>query len=213
MDGKKYNNIDAIQFDATGTSDQDGDIMTYKWIDESDGNKVLSTRMKFSTTMTKLGTHTITLEVSDGKETGTTSIGITVAEPTNKLPSISISDPVRGSTVKGTVIIDGRASDDDGTVAEVCIKIDGGACQKATGKTDWSYEWNTASVEGGLHTIKAQVTDDRGDTSDVSITVTVQGKSKAGQGFLGLPGFEAPLMLAAGALVALAVAARKRWDE
>ena len=213
LDGKKYNNIDPVQFDATGSSDQDGDLMTYKWIDESDGSRVLSTRLKFSTVMTKLGTHTITLEVSDGKDKGTTSIDITVAEPTNKLPTISISDPVRGATVKGTVVIDGRASDEDGTVAEVCIKIDGGACQKATGKTDWSYEWNTANVEAGLHTIKAQVTDDRGDTTDTSITVTVQGKKTGSHGFLGLPGFEAPLMLAAAALVALAVAARKKKDE
>ena len=87
------------------------------------------------------------------------------------------------------------------------------AGEAASGKSDWSYDWNTANVEAGLHTIKAVATDNRGGKTDTSITVTVEKKSSKGGGFLGLPGFEAPVMLAAAALVALAVAARKRMDE
>jgi hypothetical protein len=213
VDGKKYINTDSVQFDGSSSSDQDGDLMTFKWIDESDGGKVLSTKAKFSMVLTKLGAHSITLDVSDGKDTGTASADITVQEPTNSPPTLSISDPGRGAVVKGTVTIDGRASDTDGSIDNVCIAIDGGACQAASGKSDWSYDWNTANVEAGLHTIKAVATDNRGGKTDTSITVTVEKKSSKGGGFLGLPGFEAPVMLAAAALVALAVAARKRRDE
>ncbi len=212
MDGRTYNDVDPISFDGSTSTDSDGDLMTFKWTDDSTGT-TLATKAKFSTVVSKLGAHTVTLTVSDGKVTGKTSVDFTIAQTTNQKPTVSISDPIKGSVVKGVVIISGRASDVDGTITNVCIRIDGGTCQNASGKTDWSFEWNSATMAAGTHTIKAVATDDRTDTAETSITVIVQKSSSKGKGFMGLPGFEAPVMLAAAALVALAVAARRKKDE
>jgi len=211
-DGRSYNDVDPISFDGSTSTDSDGDVLTYKWTDDSTGS-TLSTKIKFSTVVSKLGAHTVTLQVSDGQATGKATVDFTIAQTTNQKPTITITDPSKGSVVKGVVIISGRASDVDGTVTNVCVRIDGGTCQNANGKSDWSFEWNTANVENGAHTIKAIATDDRKDTTETSITVSVQKTTSHGKGFMGLPGFEAPVMLAAAALVALAVAARKRKDE
>ncbi|MCK5560681.1 MAG: hypothetical protein KAJ51_08820, partial [Thermoplasmata archaeon] len=64
---QKYNTTTLINFDGTDSTDDDlihGDILSYRWSSNISG--VLSTEPKFSTNLTAVGWHKITLSVIDG---------------------------------------------------------------------------------------------------------------------------------------------------
>ena len=91
----------------------------------------------------------------------------------NNPPTVSITSPT-GGTVSGTITIQGTASDSDGTVTGVEVRIDGGSWQTASGTTSWSMSWDTTGVSDGSHTIDARSQDNNNAYSTVdSVTVTV----------------------------------------
>ena len=70
---------DSITFNASGSSDSDGKIDSYKWIDKSINNTLLSNQVSFSTTYLEEGSHNIELTVTDNLgATDTASLSITV---------------------------------------------------------------------------------------------------------------------------------------
>ncbi|MCG6917244.1 MAG: Ig-like domain-containing protein, partial [Deltaproteobacteria bacterium] len=91
-------------------------------------------------------------------------------------PTVTIINPVDGSTVSGDVTIEATASDDVGVdyvtffMDDMPIGVDGDSSE------DWSVAWDTTTVSNGLHTVKAIVTDTKGHTGKDSITVTVSNK-------------------------------------
>jgi len=87
-------------------------------------------------------------------------------------PTILLLAPVTGSTVTGTVVVSGTASDNV-AVAKVEVQIDSGTWNLAAGTTSWSYSLNTLTLVNGLHTIAAQATDSSGNLSSIP-TVTVR---------------------------------------
>lgn len=75
----KGNNREAVSFDGSGSSDEDGTIMSYVW---KNGDSQIGTGVK-STAVLNVGVHTITLEVYDdlgGKDTD--KVVVTVLEGT-----------------------------------------------------------------------------------------------------------------------------------
>jgi parallel beta-helix repeat protein len=96
------------------------------------------------------------------------------AQPSNQPPICAISSPISGTTIAGTVTISGSASDLEGTVHKVEIRIDEGQWIQATGNASWTYEWETATVKDGEHTIHARSFDGTAYSSEVSVTVTVE---------------------------------------
>ena len=93
--------------------------------------------------------------------------------PPNEKPTVTITSPLNGSTVTGTVGIIGTASDTDGTVQSVQVRIDTGSWKNATGTTSWSYSWDTTTVTNGSHTIYARSYDGMDYSSIGSVTVNV----------------------------------------
>lgn len=91
----------------------------------------------------------------------------------NSPPTCSITSPSNGATVSGTITIQGTASDSDGTVQSVEVKIDSGTWQTATGTTSWNYSWDTTTVSDGSHTIYARSYDGTDYSTEASVTVTV----------------------------------------
>jgi len=79
-----------------------------------------------------------------------------IENPPIQPPTVTITSPSGGTTVSGMVSIEGAASDTDGTVQSVHVKIDYGSWVTATGTTSWSYLWNTAGVSDGSYTIHAR---------------------------------------------------------
>jgi len=91
----------------------------------------------------------------------------------NAPPTCSITSPTEGATVNGTVSITGTASDSDGTVQSVQVKIGSDAWVAATGTTSWSFTWDTTEYSDGSYTILARSYDGTDYSTNASITVTV----------------------------------------
>lgn len=106
--------------------------------------------------------------VFHGFMTGALTVGAS-----NQAPVVAITAPADGAAVEGTVTVQGTASDADGSVTAVEVRIDGGAWQAATGTTSWSFTWDTTTVADGGRMVEARATDDLGATGTASITAQV----------------------------------------
>ncbi len=96
----------------------------------------------------------------------------------DKKPTVTITNPADGSTVSGTVTITVTVSDKEDNPDPVpAIYIDGAYVATAN-----SYDWDTAGVTDGSHTIMAEATDSMGNTGSDSITVTVNNGGGGGGG-------------------------------
>ena len=128
----------------------------------------------------------------------TDQAGNAVATPTarsvtvsNVGPSLSITSAPTSPTNDSTPTYSGTASDSDGTVSAVEVRLDGGSFSSTgvTGTTSWSFT-PTTPLTPGLHTLDFQAVDNGGAFSGIetrSITVdttapTVTVEQKAGQG-------------------------------
>jgi hypothetical protein len=73
-------------------------------------------------------------------------------------------------------VINGRAYDKNGneTLSKVGIKIDNKSWINASGTSTWTYNWDTTTVENGVHIIKLRSKDNTGLYSNInSLTVNV----------------------------------------
>ena len=87
-------------------------------------------------------------------------------------PTLKITAPAAGATLRGIVQVTGRAKDRGG-VARVEVGIDGGSFSPATGTASWTFALDTALFADGAHIIVARGTDRDGNVGVVSVTVTV----------------------------------------
>jgi hypothetical protein len=102
------------------------------------------------------------------------TIEITVDNGGNNPPTIEIESHSGGEIVDGTVEIKGSASDQDGNVDLVEIKIDDGNWITVTGTISWKYSWDTTLYSNGEHEIYVRSKDDIGDYSHIkSITIII----------------------------------------
>ncbi len=78
------------------------------------------------------------------------------------LPKVLILYPTENSIVNGSIKITGTASDLDGQIRNVYIKIDNDDWQEVSGTYSWEFLWDTTTVSDGLHKITAVAIDDNG---------------------------------------------------
>lgn len=87
-------------------------------------------------------------------------------------PTVSISAPVAGATVSGTVALTATATDDVGVTA-IDFYLDGSAIGSASG-SQYTMNWNTSGVANGNHTLVAHAYDARGNVGiSAGVTITV----------------------------------------
>jgi PKD repeat protein len=110
LKGTKYQ---AMEFDASGSYDPDGDPLQYKW-DFGDGNSTgwLDQNNK-SHSYYQLGIYTVTLTVSDGSltDSDTCIVDISTSGGSNN-PPVADAGPDQNATVDQTVYFDGSGSYD-----------------------------------------------------------------------------------------------------
>ena len=165
---------ETITFNASQSNDPDGEIVEYYWsyqgaegqFPESMGYGEILTYSWDNT-----GNYNVTLKVTDDRG-ATDNITKTVTVE-NRPPLVTISYPSEDSTVSDTITITGIASDPDGTVQNVQVRIDFDSWQTASGTTSWSYNWETTSVSDGSHTIYAKSYDGTDYSTIDSIHVEV----------------------------------------
>jgi len=107
---------DTVHFDGSGSSDPDGDALTYSWdFDRSNGIQRDATGANVSHVYTVAGVYRVTLTVSDGLQVATDECNVTVNEAgVNHAPTAVISEPRNGALkmVSTVVAFDGSNSTD-----------------------------------------------------------------------------------------------------
>lgn len=121
--------------------------------------------------------HTLTAVAGDQANNWvSTSINVTAAAPRDVAPpSVSFQQPLAGGTVNKSqgepVTIN---ASDNTAVASVALYADGALVGTDT-TAPYAFSWNTSSLApGSPHTLKAVATDSSGNSSNVSIAVTVR---------------------------------------
>ena len=164
----------AVSFDASASTDPDGDPLTYSW-DFGDGNS--GSGFVVSHTYTTAVTFTAVLTVDDGNDgTGTHSATVTVSSnpPTNNPPTADFSLTPSSGTAPLAVSFDASASTDpDGD--PLTYSWDFGDGNSGSGVTV-SHTYTTA----GTFTAVLTVDDGNGGTDTHSANVTVNSSGGGG---------------------------------
>lgn len=134
------------------------------------------------------GAHSLSAVMTDAANNLTmTTIGVTVSNNDDP-PSVAITEPSDGTTVTGKVTLKATASD-DGTVMGVAFYDDGNMIGNAAFSGGlWSLGWQTKKLAETDHLVSARATDDGGQWTEASITVTVGGGGGNPGGGGGNPG-------------------------
>ena len=209
--------------DILGTvSDNDGTVQSVQiridaglWVTATG---TTSWSYSWDTTTVNNGEHTVYARSFNGEDySDLASVNVTVYNPTsgNQRPTLEISFPNEGDTINGSITVSGTASDVDGIVQRVEIKINSETWITAIGTTSWSYTWDTTVVNDGDHTIYARSYDgeDYSEVESLDIAVDNQEENKIPDGVDGIPGFELILVIIAIALVIFWKKQRKKQDE
>ena len=152
-----------VQFDGSGSSDPDGQIVAYSW-DFGDGHT--GTGPTPTHTYAVDGSFTVTLTVTDDAgETGTDTTTATIG-PGNQAPIADANNPYNG-TVDEPVQFDGSGSwDPDGTI----VAYDWDFSDGDTGAGPKPTHTYTAA---GTYRVTLTVTDDMGATDATTRTATI----------------------------------------
>ena len=114
------------------------------------------------------GFHTIKAKAYDTiNQTAEDSISVKVDQP----PEISITSPLSGSNVSGSVSVEASATDDNG-VQKVEFYV-GNELKRTDRTSPYEWVWDTSSYSSGFHTIKAKAYDTINQTAEDSISVKV----------------------------------------
>jgi hypothetical protein len=134
----------------------------------------------FTATGLPLGPHTLRIEVTRTKNAASSDFVVVVdafdiidAPPDANAPTVTITSPIAGTTVFGTVPVTASASDDTG-VASVLFFLDGAPLGPVDTISPYSVNWNTTTVTDGPHTLTATARDAAGNaTTSAPVSVTV----------------------------------------
>jgi chitodextrinase len=108
-----------------------------------------------------------------GNESATTgAVQATTLVPDTTAPIVSITAPAPGGTVSGTVAVSANASDTGSGVHDVQFYLEGSPVNNDT-TAPYSFQWNTVAVQNGTYHLTAVATDNAGNVSAVSDTITV----------------------------------------
>ncbi len=189
-----------VTFDGTGSTDEDGSIISYAW-EFGDGKSSMGSIVTHI--YTSPGTYTVSLTVTDnhGATDTDTAVATITADPTppvvtNK-PPIADAGTDRTAKVGETIIFDASDSTDpDGTIVEYL----------------WDFGDERSSTEKraahsyaipGVFKVTLEVTDNEGATDRAVIYVTVEEEEQPVSPPRPLPGFGVTGVLGAAALIYL----------
>ncbi len=164
---------DATSFDASGSTDSDGSIVSYSW---SFGDGSTGTGARTSHTYAAAGTYLVVLTVEDDRGArDEASLVVTVIAPPVPDNAAPVAEAGVARTVKlgETVGLDGSASSDtDGTIASYAWDFGDGSADTGA-KVDHTY------AAAGSYVVTLIVTDDKGAMDRDVTLVVVQAPANA----------------------------------
>ncbi len=148
----------SLDFTGSGSTDGNGDMLTYSWsVDGVDIGSMPDLSYLFDT----LGSHQVSLTVSDGTDSQTAIHNITIL---NHLPEVSINGPTTGT--RGLLMVySGNATDLDGDPLTYSWLVDGVALSVSS---ELNYAFDTV----GDHLVSLSVNDGQ-ETQTATLSVTI----------------------------------------
>jgi len=124
--------------------------------------------------------HTLSIRATGGHSLLALGSNVTVdafdvqaPPPDTTPPSVSMTAPVSGSAVSGTITVSATASDNVG-VTSVQFELDGAALGGKITSAPYSMSWDTKSIANGSHRLTAVASDAAGNhKTAAAVTVTV----------------------------------------
>jgi len=159
----------SILLDGSGSSDPDGNEITYSWDLDNDGIYE-TTGAKPTFLRLDNGTFTVKLKVSDGALESTSSTTVTVL---NVAPTIS---PIQNATINegSSFTVSGSFSDSGSDTWTATVNYgDGSGIVPLTLNADKSFLLNRGYPQNGTYTVVVTVTDKDGGVATKNIVVTV----------------------------------------
>lgn len=104
--------------------------------------------------------------------------------PENQPPTCSITTPTSGQVIFGTFTITGTATDSDGTIKLVEIRMAEGSWIMVTGTTSWTYDFNASGVKNGEYMLYIRSYDgtNYSEVKSVSVTINNPTEKESGEG-------------------------------
>lgn len=138
------------------------------------------TALNTAVTFSQAGTYQLMLTASDGALSASDSLTVVVSPPPDtQPPAVSLTAPLQGSTLAGLVSLAASASDDN-AVATVTFAL-GGTTLAILSAPPYQANWDSSTVANGSYDISATAADAAGNTSSVSVTVTVDNGAPVNQ--------------------------------
>lgn len=161
-----------VSFDASSSSDPEGESLQYHW----DFGNGFEGNSSTAAQIYSAGTYTATLTVTDsvGKtDSSNVTISVTKNESSNQAPvaKISPASPV-SANVKSEIFFDGTTSSDDGSIADYQWSM-------GNGDTHSGASFNYAYSKAGTYYVQLIVTDDQGLKNSTTVTVNVVQPNRA----------------------------------
>ncbi len=129
--------------------------------------------ISWNTSLSADGTHVLGAVARDGAGNIGSAARVSVTVD-NVPPNVSITAPVSGAMVSGTITVSATATDDVGVVGAQ-LKLDGANLGAEVTTAPYAISWNTASVSNAVHTLTAVARDRAGNTSTSSaVTIRVR---------------------------------------
>src|SRR5207244_952155 len=128
--------------------------------------------LSWNTTTATNAAHTLTAVARDAAGNIATSAAVSVTVD-NAPPTVSLTAPTAGRSIKGTITVSASASDNVGVVG-VQFKLDGSNLGAEVTTAPYAVSWNTTTATNAAHTLTAVARDAAGNTAtSAAVSVTV----------------------------------------
>lgn len=162
-----------VTLSGAATDPEDGALTgaALAWRSSRDG--ALGTGASVTTSSLTVGVHTLTLTATDSLgATGTASVTVSVNQPGNQPPTVSITQPAPAQTVfQGTAVtLAATASDaEDGPLSGAALAWS----SSRDGALGTGSPLSVSTLTAGTHTLSVVATDSGGNTGTASVSLTV----------------------------------------
>jgi len=161
-------------------SDANGSVTRVEFFDGTTKlGEDASSPYSFALNNATVGTHTLTVRVTDNENAVTTSTAVTITVTGNTFPTVAITAPANNAqvTAGAPISITATAADTNGSVNKVEF-FDGTTKLGEDLTSPYSFAWNNAAA--GTHALTARATDNQNNvTTSAAVNITLVSPSTA----------------------------------